>query len=538
MPRCQRSASVQRVRPPRCIGSPGRTCLLACILGVGMVGCAPGDDATRSTTRPGPTGPRPLPLPDAPEALVYLASPASVLEEAAQLGLAADRIAAATDTVIGNWIDIPRIATAVTAAADWSAPMAVATLEAENSETLMVLHLRADAISELEQRLASLPPAEVLGARLLAPETPSNAPPALIAIEDGRLLVAATARGLVTAPALLQRYARAPIHVQLGSVPGVSRLGPVTAKGTLDALEITAQVPALDDELAKLQAQSGAMTSLSSFGALDLAGAFAWTGADALVREIIVNSQKVVDEQPFLIRGVVEEISRRTNALLRTWDGRVMAGVAGDRRILFALGSEDPKTSGVALLRLVGGLAEDLALVGKFIDGLPTISLRKNVGDAANEPIHRIRLGGLKVGNLPAPMRGYLDSRGRIELHVAFSRRTGAGMFVVGEDGLATMRAWLKHARDQPDRDGSQDHLLGLRLAFPLLAMDWAEGRAGLDALTALAPLASARTVEIVRGGPTSITLRYTRGPNAASAQKTVARVARPDLTDFSDAGR
>ena len=185
-----------------------------------------------------------------------------------------------------------------------------------------------------------------------------------------------------------------------------------------------------------------------------------------------------------------------------------MAGVDDSGAVAFAMGSRDPKTSGVALLRLVGGLADDLSLLGTFFDGLPTIALRKNVGDAAGEPIHRIRLGNLG-GNVPAAARGLLDARGRIELHVAFSRRAGAGMFVVGNEGLQLMREWLKHVGKAPDAAASARDLLGVRLAVPALGLDLGEDRGAGIKLDELPRLDAARAIEVRRPDADTVTLTY-----------------------------
>ena len=328
-----------------------------------------------------------------------------------------------------------------------------------------------------------------------------------VALRGDRLLLATTSLGLATAPSLSERYGDAPLRLSLRGIPGVPALQQLRATGTTQRLEVSATVTDLDEALSELDATTGAMTSLVSFEHFLAAGSFAWTGSETLIRQFVVQSGELVSQQPFLIRGAVEELSRRANAFVRTFDGRLMAGVDDSGAVAFAMGSRDPKTSGVALLRLVGGLADDLSLLGTFFDGLPTIALRKNVGDAAGEPIH-IRLGNLG-GNVPAAARGCSTLAGRSRLHVAFSRRAGAGMFVVGNEGLQLMREWLKHVGKAPDAAGERQDLLGVRLAVPALGLDLGEDRGAGIKLDELPRLDAARAIEVRRPDADTVTLTY-----------------------------
>lgn len=502
-----------RLRPPL------PTTLLTALLLVPVTmgpGCA--RDTTPAARRPASLATaRPvLPLPDEPPRLLHLASLELVRAEFVALGAPVSPLEEGLVAVLTTWVHDEALARTIAGALDWQRPLTAVDVDAPTSQRLASVPVRSDDLDALRAALDALAAADDGADVRQLPPLPDDAAkdaetgPSMtrVALRGDRLLLATTSLGLDTAPSLHERYADAPLRLSLPGLPGVPGLQHLHAIGSTRRLEVSATVTDLDDALSRLDATTGAMTSLVSFGEFLAAGSFAWTGSETLIRQFVVQSGEMVSQQPFLIRGAVEEISRRANAFVRTFDGRLMAGIDESGAVAFAMGSRDPKTSGVALLRLVGGLADDLSLLGTFFDGLPTIALRKNVGDAAGEPIHRIRLGNLG-GSVPAAARGLLDARGRLELHVAFSRRAGAGMFVVGNEGLQLMRDWLKHVGKAPDAAASAQDLLGLRLAVPALGLDLDEDRGATIKLDELPRLDAARAIEVRRTDAETVSLTY-----------------------------
>ncbi|MGB1701459.1 MAG: hypothetical protein ACPHRO_15995, partial [Nannocystaceae bacterium] len=326
--------------------------------------------------------------------------------------------------MLTTWTGDETFARAIVASIDWTRP--ISAVELDQPETILSLPLRNEPTPDLDAALDALSRKGPFGARALA--TPDEAPaaPRLVWRSGDVLAMATSQRGLVTASTLRERYNSAPIRIIAGKLPGLAGVKELRATGDLETLEVRLQMEAMGDYLTRREAQGGAMTSLVHHEGVAIGGSFAWTGADAWIRSTAAEITNAIASQPFLIRGLVDKLGRRTNSLLRTWDGRCFVGISSRQGVMVGLGSRDPKKSGVAMLRLFGGVAEDLSLLGNFLDTVPSIYLKKNVGDAAGEPIHRLTVGKIR-SKVPAELRSLLDDRGRLQLHFAFSRHTGAG---------------------------------------------------------------------------------------------------------------
>ena len=501
--------------------------LLLCLPPV-LTSCSPG--AGSRAMAPGPRLPNALPLPDDPERLVYLEAPQRYLDEIGALGGSSlfdhEMIAA----VLGDSIGDKPLAEAIVRSVDWSRPLAMVQLD--TPETIASIPLRPDADPGLQPAIDALSRKGSFGARALSNPNDDPAAPRLLWRDGDELAVATSLRGLATASALMQRYGDAPIHISLDGLGEDARIQRIQATGSADAMDVKVQIKDMGGLLSSVSARGGALTSLASHDAISLGGTFSWTGADAWIRSTVAQISDTISEQPFLIRSLAEKIGRRANAVLRTWDGRCFVGFSSRDEFLFGLGSSDPKKSGVAMLRLFGGIAEDLAMLRSFFDEAPSVSLRKNVGDAAGEPIHRLSIGNIR-SQIPSNLRGFLDDRGRLTLHFAFSRHTGAGMFVVGGDGLATLRGWLKHSAGAPGQEAYADDLAAVRTSLPILSLQDVEQKEALERLFALPTLTRARSVTVSKDGPDGLLVRYRAIDTAASASDSrQARLSTPRVGD------
>ena len=478
-----------------------------------LTSCTQG--AGSRTTDPGPRLPDALPLPDEPERLIYLDTPQRYLDEIAALGGSSlfDREMIAA--VLGESIGDESLAEAIARSMDWSRPLAIVQLDTR--ETIASIPLRPDVDPALQPAIDALSRKGSFGARALSTANDEPAAPRLLWRNGDELAVATSLRGLATAGALRQRYGDVPIQISLGGLGEDARVQRVQATGSVDAIDIRLQIKEMDGLLSSVSARGGALTSLANHDEISLGGSFAWTGADAWIRGTVAQISDTISEQPFLIRSLAEKIGRRANAVLRTWDGRCFVGFSARDEFLFGLGSNDPKKSGVAMLRLFGGIAEDLAMLRNFFDEAPSVSLRKNVGDAAGEPIHRLSIGNIR-SQVPSNLRGFLDERGRITLHFAFSRHTGAGMFVVGSEGLATLRGWLKHSADAPGQEAYTDDLASVRTSVPILSLQDVERNEALDRLFALPTMTRARSVTVSMDGPDALLVRYRTSDTGSDA--------------------
>ena len=114
-----------------------------------------------------------------------------------------------------------------------------------------------------------------------------------------------------------------------------------------------------------------------------------------------------------------------------------------------------------------------------------------------------------------------------------FSSNTGAGMFVVGGDGLATLRGWLKHSAGAPGQEAYADDLAAVRTSLPILSLQDVEQKEALERLFALPTLTRARSVTVSKDGPDGLLVRYRAIDTAASASDSrQARLSTPRVGD------
>jgi len=479
----------------------------------------------RSGETNGPRLPTVLPLPDDPERLLYVESPQRYLDELTVLGNSPDLVFELLSSVLAEWIGDEPLADAIINSLDWSRPLAV--VELGLPETIISIPLRPEPDPALQVAIDALSREGTFGARALATPSADPARPRFVWRDGDELALATSVRGLATATLLRERYNTSPIRVVAHALPGIPRVKGFDASGTVEAIDLNITMESVEELLSSRSARGGALTSLANHRAVALGGTFAWTGSDAWIHDTAALISETIAEQPFLIRGFVEKIGRRANSLLRTWDGRCFVGISSEGGLMVGLGSRDPKTSGVAMLRLAGGIAKDLSLLKSFFDGAPSVSLKKNIGDAAGEPIHRITVADIR-SKVPSEFREFLDERGRLQVYFAFSRHTGAGMFVVGDRGLSTLRGWLKDSAEAPGLAAYQDDLVAIRTSIPILALRDVSRENLLERFRSLPKMPRARSLTVSSNGANSVLIRY-RSDKATSAPPVPAQAkARP----------
>jgi hypothetical protein len=158
-----------------------------------------------------------------------------------------------------------------------------------------------------------------------------------------------------------------------------------------------------------------------------------------------------------LIRGVLEDLVKRLNATLRAWNGRVMVGVGPSHHLLLSLGSDDVGKAERAVLHLMSGVTGNLKTAKSFGLPVPSVSLRKSAQTSAGTKVHLVTVG--KLGNaMPPAVQPLLDEKARLRVAMAFSKRAGGGMIVVGPEATKELSRWLADsAKTTPAADSEND---------------------------------------------------------------------------------
>lgn len=392
----------------------------------------------------------PLPLPERPPALLHVQNPRETVEVAARAMPIVDRV----DEILrlslvdpAQWGVDDGVARTVLATVDPGAPVTGAMLAGD--ERILHMQLLPDQVDAAKQALVGAPEGEFGAVRLSQGDARS-----VFAWVDTRapatLTFATSLSGLATGRQLAPTYGKAPLVARVDPsqypLPEGVEVPPVEfieASGTVDDLRVDLSFTADQNPLGELDFDAGAMGALLRDPAV-LAGASSrWKGYEKAVDRAIGEIQVQLDELPFLLRGWATDLAKRFNAILRSWNGRVLLASA-DGHLRVAYGSDDAKKSGVAVLHFLRGALDGLSLVSNFTSDAPDIKLKKNAGRAGEIEIHRIDLR--RLPQTPKELAPLLDERGALHIAMAFDARLGGGAFVIGPDAVGAMERWLGSA--------------------------------------------------------------------------------------------
>lgn len=403
--------------------------------------------------------PEPLPLPAQPVAAAHVEQPGRALgmadpwiEESLAAPAVLERgLVQFTTPEAAAWI-----APAIDPERTWSS------VRLGDGEEIAHFPVRPDAVPSLSKSLGELSKEGKFGAVRL-PERPhveaeegeqspwSHKPHlAWLREDEGTLTIATSLRGLVTGPRISETYGEAPVFVTVdrSMIPPIVPLERVTASGKLEEMTVTAKVGA-DFDAAQLQIENGALTGLLA-GRGMVAGATTRVAEhEEIVKRVISNVNATIEQQPFLLQGILQDMQRRLNAVLRSWDGRVMVGLGPPGHVRLAYGSDDPKRSGVAVLRLLQAVVDNVKLLRNFTNQLPAIRIKKSAGEGAGEPIHLLSIGNAK-GMMQPELHALVDDHNRLRIAMAWSRHAGAGMAVVGPQAVTQLEQWLDASAKGP----------------------------------------------------------------------------------------
>jgi hypothetical protein len=440
-----------------------RRLVVAALLGAALsapIACkTPSGGGTRTAGRATVKLPEPLPLPAQPVAAAHVEQPGRALgladpwvEESLTAHSVLERgLVQFTTPDAAAWL-----APAIDPERTWSS------VRLADGEEVAHFPVRAQAMGELGAKLGELSKEGKFGAVRL-PERPDVADEdgesgpwshklhlAWLREDMGTLTIATSLRGLATGPRISETYGEAPVFVTVdrSMIPRVVPLERVTATGKLEQLTVTAKVGA-DFDASQLQIEKGALTGLLAGRGLVAGATTRVAEHEEIVKDVISNIGATVDQQPFLLQGILKDMQRRLNAVLRSWDGRVMVGLGPPGHVRLAYGSEDPKRSGVAVLRLLQAVVDNVKLLRNFTSQLPSIRIKKSAGEAAGEPIHLLSVGNAK-GLMEPSLHALVDDHNRLRIAMAWSRHAGAGMVVVGPQAVTQLEHWLDASAKGP----------------------------------------------------------------------------------------
>lgn len=466
------------------MASPVRAFLIASLVlspGLALHGCKKDRDSAQGSRSESPGGradlaqlPEPHPLPADPGLAIHLGAPQALLGDAAAITGQTMPIADTATRALGALVS-EELAAAIAPHADGSRPWSAAIVSGEE-----ILYLPVVAVEPLRQALGDRPAKTEFGAvELPGPSGALNAgdddgvddgsggpPPSTPSLgwidEQGKALVLAkTPRGVATGPRLAEAYGASSLFFTVGQAQARQRAGRfpmqrLTVRGEgLHAFQLT--VDGLDPDLQQLMANlgPGALPALVQAPQVALGLTARYATYEDAIRDVTGRTTQLASEQNFLLRGVFEDLAKRINTTIRTWNGRVAVGIGPAQHVLLGLGTDDPAKSERAALHLARGILDNLKLADTFGLPVPSITLKKNQGDVGGVTVHVLVVRDAKRLLRPeaAPL---LDADGRLSVAFAFPPRSKAAMAVAGPQAKAALERWLGAVQEggTPTQDG------------------------------------------------------------------------------------
>jgi hypothetical protein len=319
-------------------------------------------------------------------------------------------------------------------------------------------------------------------------------PPLLAWIpEDGRALYfAETLRGLATGPTLEDGYGKQALY---GTVAGsmsdlVGQPLPferATVQGAGPA-NFEARVVGLNEDEVSLvrELENGALTGLARGSQVAWSVSTRWSGAQEAMDTVIADLGAQVAQQNFLVRGVLEDLLRRFNAVLRSWNGRVFLGSGPANHVLLALGTDDAPRAERAVLHFTRGVLDNLKLADTFGLDVPSLRLNKAVENVGEVRVHELSVRGI-AKQLPPEIGPLLDGD-RMRIAMAFPPRAGVAIIVTGPRAAQAAARWVRETDGEVDASTGADDLASASFAIkpaslrPVVEQQSPLGAVSLDA--------------------------------------------------------
>jgi len=446
---------------PACRRDPGSTAAKPTARGTNEI-------VERETRKPRGM-PRALPLPAKPAFAVHVASPEIALAAIGSFTgqgtepravLKSLMQAAPTGYGVGFYEQV-----------DLSRPWTAAIVE---NQLVIRLAIRRSSVLDVERLLAGKPAVGSFGAvELIKPTEGADLdpqPPRLALLDRGSatLTLAVDERGLATARELGSAYGKDALFLTVDGaqirkgVPEfpfdrVSLIG----RG-VDDFHVTTegggQIEGLED------ITEGALTGILAFPELAVGAASRYAKHDAVVKTMIADASRTVDKQNFLVRGVLEDMLKRYKAVLRSWNGRVMAGVGAKGHLMLALGSDDPSKAAWSATSLIESVLDNLDLARTFGVSVPKLRWKRNRSVTAGVTVHVLALENAKK-QLPSELAALLDERGDLRIAFGGSAHAGAVMVAIGPDASNSLIRWIEATKGATPGSKTTDQLVAASIA-------------------------------------------------------------------------
>jgi hypothetical protein len=412
--------------------------------------------------------PEPLALPADPRAASFIAQPSRAISMLAPYSPTPIDPRAIAEQLLSQFTE-PALAAEISRALDLRT--AFANVMLDDGQEVIRVGIETDARKSLVGRLAELEPVGTFGAVRL-PRQPSEQPQRAGAREwlawidegdGGSLVLANSLEGLVTARKLASTYGAEPIYFTVDAnlfsdqLPVEVPFSRFNGHGDLDKLQIEAHAIAGSDPLAEIPIAAGTLSGLLDDPALALGGSTRYADYKDVVNDVTTEVNANVRELPFLVKGIGEDLAAKLNTTLRTWDGRVLAALGPANHVRFAYGASDVKKSGIATLRLLQTVVDNVSLARNFIGQLPKLTLRRRVASADGVDIELFVLHD--AARVAAELRPLADREGRLNIAMAWSERAGGGVIVIGPDAVTQLSGWLEATTISPSHKLTAEQL-------------------------------------------------------------------------------
>jgi hypothetical protein len=415
----------------------------------------PGSKAAGVVEKRPPGMPRPLALPAQPDAAWHVAQPAELLAFAAHwAGRDGDGRDLFVDIVAAQ---MPGFAAQVARHVDLQRPWDAAVIDGQTIVHVPVLRAQTKAVAAL---LADKPPSGRFGAVEL--QAQSGPKLAYLDADAAYLTLADDLHGIATGRELPRAYGKKPLWGTLAAEQArrwlaefpVARVT-IAGAGLHEFVITTEGTPQNVPQLQQLT--EGALTGLLEAEHIAVGASSRYAKYQELVKSWIGRATRIVDDQNFLVRGTLEELLGRGNAVLRRWDGRVLVALGPSRHVLVALGTDDPLKASKATLHLVDGVIDNLELARSFGIGVPKLKFKRNRAQGAGIDVHAVALMDARK-MIPPYLSPLLDDDGNLRVGFAFAPRAGGALVAIGPQGADVVARWLEQtAGATPGKDSLQD---------------------------------------------------------------------------------
>lgn len=363
----------------------------------------------------------------------------------------------------GNATDLDKkLVSALDKRRPWSAAVV-------QGQTILWVPVRADKAGAVKSMLSNKPPVGKFGAVDLQ-RSGAGAKLAWYDKDTNYIAFADDERGLATARVLPSEYGTSSIYLSINAAQAkrfsdyvpfdrieVRGKGPHDFKLTTEGLK-TDGVARLDD------ISNGALTGMLESKQIAVGVSTRLEDHEAYVNKVMSRAKSEVNKAPSIAKGNLEGLRRRLGAALRSWNGRTMVGVGPSRHVLLGFGADDVGKMGGATHQLMQGVRDNVATARMFIKSVPKVRWAGKKREAAGVNIAVVALESAKK-HIPSEYHELLNSRGELRIAMAFPKRAGGGMFVIGPDSEDVLATWLEQTKGATKGEDSKGHFVAATFA-------------------------------------------------------------------------